>query len=233
MMKAISYHSYQDLLPVFETAYTKNPYDYVKSYHYGSLLLSAGKGELAESVWRGRLTEFQNFGVLWLMQGFYNLGEAYRLQGKYDEALQYIEASIQMMPERPHLLFGLVEIYQDLDTQPERALELTTHVFSRIKEPRFSWLYQRVLWGLALSRHALALANMGRLDEADIFIQRAFDEGDEKYRPMYAEYHHIAGQVRQKQGRMDEAKSYYEQAISIDRDGAIAREAQARLDALT
>lgn len=138
-----------------------------------------------------------------------NLGEAFVLQGRYEQALVSFRAALALDAFSVPALLGLGTVYGQLDRPREQAAALDRLVALEPSHPT-AWR----LYGIALDR-------LGRATEAEACLHRAIEFADFDELPAaYSAFGHLCiGQ-----GRFDEAASAYRTALSYDEGDAEARQ---------
>ena len=198
-----------------------------------ALVLSyAGRYEEAQVVWLEDLELVQNSTSLALGILLANLGYVAERLGDHDRALLLYQASISILPESPIPYRLLVNFYQNQRIHPDRALELSQAMISWMPKRINRLVITRMEEGTIYATHALALANMRQLDEANMYIQKAFDVTDAKFIPSYSHLLRKAGHVKLAQGQAGDAMQLFNQAREIDPHGDTAKLLQHDLDSI-
>ena len=138
-----------------------------------------------------------------------NLGEAFVLQGRYEQALESFLAADALDADSVPALLGLGTVYGQLDRPMLQVAALDRLVALEPSHP--------VAWRL----YGIALDRLGRVAEAEACLHRAiefatFDELPAAYSAF--------GQLCIGQGRIDEAASAFRTALSYDEADAEARQ---------
>ncbi|MDJ0533290.1 MAG: tetratricopeptide repeat protein [Xenococcaceae cyanobacterium MO_207.B15] len=130
---------------------------------------------------------------------YYDLGYAYKQQGKLEEAIAYYQQAIEIDPQYADPHNGLGNVYKGqgkLDeaiSGYEQAIQL---------DPQFVYPHYNL---------GLVYADQGKLEEAIAYYQQAIEID-----PQYADPHNGLGFIYLSQGNLEEAISAYQQAIELD-----------------
>jgi predicted O-linked N-acetylglucosamine transferase (SPINDLY family) len=133
-----------------------------------------------------------------MVEAYLSLGNAFKDQGKLDEAVDCCRQALELKPDFVEAQFNLANALRDLGRLDEavacyrRALELKPNL------PE------------AHSNLGSVLKNQGHLDEAVAYHRRALH-----LKPDYAEAHSNLGNALQAQGKMDEAIACYRRALDL------------------
>lgn len=196
-----------------------------------ALVLSySGRYEEAQDVWMEGLEETQNNISYTLVLFLVNLGYVAERLGNHQRAIQIYESSISILPESPIFYRLLVNFYQNQRIHLDRALELSEEMIARMPKRINRLVINRMEEGSIYATHALALANMDRFEEANTYIQKAYEVTDDKFIPTYSHLLRKAGLVKFAQGKIDEAIKLLNQATEIDPKGDTAKLVQSDLD---
>jgi Tfp pilus assembly protein PilF len=189
----------------------------------GTILGYAGRFDEAETILRESLAAGQKNPMLAASQSvaLENLGWTLFGQGRADEAIQAFEGAIQIRPEGTDSYNGLAWVYLH-QNRAQRALELTSRAMDN-KRKRMR--VDRYVWGEIWANRAWALAQLGRYDEAQDALDRAFRDAERGFKPSLSRLHYCAAQVEQLMGKTDEAVEHLETAQRIDPDGASGKRA--------
>lgn len=197
---------------------------------HGLVLLFAGRYTEAEHLWRTFLAEVHNGSVYYQAIALANLGYALNGQGRSAEALPVLSTAIMLLPENPSVYQALTDHYLLQDRHSDRALELSQVMMRFARKPHFNWLLNSYDWGAKLETRALALATSQQFQEARDLLDRAFHDADAHFQPGIASLHLTAGKIKLLEGHRPEAIDQFNQALSLDPEGAIGQRAR---DAIT
>jgi predicted O-linked N-acetylglucosamine transferase (SPINDLY family) len=129
---------------------------------------------------------------------YLNLGEAYRAQGKLEEAATSYRQAVMLKP-------AFVEAYNNLGNALKDQGKLEEAVASYRQAVAFKPTYAE-----AYNNLGNALKEQGKLEEAVAVYRQAVT-----IRPSYPEAHNNLGCALQAQGRLEEAVSSYQQAVRL------------------
>ncbi len=151
-----------------------------------------------------------------LASEFFNKGYELHLKGKIDEAIEAYKASIGYYPTaKAHTFLGwaysLRGKYEEAIEECQIAIDL---------DPSFGNPYNDI---------GSYLINLGRLDEAIGWLQKAIEAED--YEPRHYPYFNL-GRIYERKGDWFTARSYYEDALKINPDFEPAKNALIRLTAM-
>jgi tetratricopeptide (TPR) repeat protein len=192
----------------------------------GYVLSLAGRFAEAETVWRRGLTESHSSGVYVIAVILANLGESLKRQGKHDEARPLLKAALEMLPENPALYRELAEDNLERGINTDETLILTTAMMQFSSKPRFNIALARHQWASALAMHAWAMAMNSDLDGAKRALKRAVRDDDKHFKPGLAWLQYLAGQIAFISGDNQKARQHFNQAVSLDPQGATGTLAQ-------
>lgn len=147
---------------------------------------------------------------------YFNKAYSLHLKGKIDEAIKNYLLSIENYPTaKAHTFLGwaysLRGRFEDAIKECETAIEL---------DPDFGNPYNDI---------GSYLISLGRLDEAIGWLEKAIEAED--YEMKHYPYFNL-GRIYEKKGYWDTAMKYYEDALSINPDFELAKNAILRLTAL-
>lgn len=138
-------------------------------------------------------------------EAWYNLGVFRREQGELDQAVAAFQRALELDPDAPAVHAALAVTYglQGRDTEAAAALTEANRLDPARAEAARATL-------------ALDLARQGRLDEAERELESLTQNAPT------AETWYNLGLVRARQGRPEDARAAYEQALALDPDHAPA-----------
>lgn len=206
-------------------------------FFLGALAGMRGDAVSAERCFREALVLKPDF-----LQARFNLGIAFRDQGRPDEARAEIEAVVAIEPGHAEACNVLGCLYADLDRLdeaercfrsalmripafPDALANLGNVLCSRQRWEEAIGFYRRALeiapshgvavlnLGNALVSHGGALMKLGRVDEAMASLKQAI-----AMNPAHAEAHALLGGVFRQIGKIYEAEQAYREAIRIRPD---------------
>lgn len=135
--------------------------------------------------------------------GYNNLGNALKMQGKSNEAIKAFNQAIEINPEYVDPLYNLGIVFKDQDRLDE-AVKLFNRVI-RLK-PDYAKAYNNM---------GLALLEQGKPLEALAKYNKALE-----CNPAYAEAYHNKGLIFENEGKLDQALKAYKKAIECRPDYA-------------
>ena len=147
---------------------------------------------------------------------YFNKAYDLHLKGKIDDAIKNYKMSIKYYPTaKAHTYLGwaysLHGKYEDAIEECEIAVELDTD------------------YGNPYNDIGSYLINLGRFDEAIIWLEKASEAED--YEPRHYPYFNL-GRIYEKKGDWVTAMKYYEDALDINPEYDIAKSALLRLTAM-
>ncbi len=151
-----------------------------------------------------------------------------------ENKLRLFEQALKIAPESATVYADLAEFYLDKRIQPERALEVTDAMmnFAPHKPPR-PQLTLNYTWHVVLMVRAWALANVGRFEEANDLLNRVMDVMVDNFYPLNALIYTIAGNIKRLESQIEDAKGYYQRAVTLDPKGLNGRQAAQALSDLS
>lgn len=184
------------------------------------------------SVWGNSESLFQNVLAHYPRShiAHNNIGNVYRLQGRYDDALREYQAALSIVPDEALNNIGNVYRAQGKVDDAARALEQALHVRSQVKTlSNLGALYRKQgKLDEALAQYRKALAIDPESKEAHLGLgvlyatQRMFAQAQVEYRtairidPRYEEAHTNLGAALYAEGKVAEAVDAYTQALSVN-----------------
>ncbi len=190
---------------------------------HGVILLWASRYEEARQTFEQSIGEQRKETMGAGSAALENIGCALAWQGKYDEAIKMFEGSISISAEQAMVYSDLAEalLYQGADLP--RALELTERAWKNYQasfEARWLSRYQA---GQISAVRAWALARLGRYQEAEETLARAFGVADRSFKPVLAGINLRAGYVALVRADNQRAKEYFAQGQQLDPNGHYGR----------
>jgi serine/threonine protein kinase/tetratricopeptide (TPR) repeat protein len=172
-----------------DQALAKNPSLAIAYYHRSWFrFLHGRKGAIEDHLRAQRLDPFNPLHTAWL-------GELYRVEGRFDEAIAEAAKSIEMAPQFPvgHFVLGLAYQDQGLHEKAIEAMKKATEV-----SPAWSWAL-----GMAYARAGRTNEAQKVLDELNklktgpfrafskVVLNTALGKFDEAFRWIHFEPHHV------------------------------------------
>jgi len=147
---------------------------------------------------------------------YFNKGYELHLKGKIKDAIKAYKLSIKFYPTaKAHTFLGwaysLRGKYEEAINECQIAIEL---------DPSFGNPYNDI---------GSYLINLGKLDEAIVYLQKAIEAED--YEPRHYPYFNL-GRIYERRGYWFTARSYYEDALKFNPDFEPAKNALIRLTAM-
>jgi tetratricopeptide (TPR) repeat protein len=195
---------------------------YLYNFYRGLVLKEAGRYQEAESQLIESLKAGLNSNAVFLETVLNQLGYMMLSQQRYDQALQYFEAAVQIRPESSNTYASLADTYLYQGIQPERAMELIEHGVARLNK-------RYPLQGAIGGTRAWALALLGRETEARASLEQALRQKP----PMDAEFNFIAGEVTRLLGNKTEAVSFFSRVLEIESQGMFRNRAERALHTMS
>jgi hypothetical protein len=189
----------------------------------GYVALHKGDFELAKTVWEQTARESSH------VAGIGNLGYCYLCLKQYEDALTIFSYCVEAEPMEANHYRKLLDYYQVTESYPERALETSEAMMKLAREPRLSHFLHRLDWILQLRARALALANVGRYNEAEAIMHLAEKQMRVRFDPIQSELHIAMGDIKAKRGQLTEANKQYQLALKLDPNGYSGKVAQDKL----
>ncbi len=184
--------------------------------HLGVAHLLFAQHQEAYDVLLRSLRDHQNSMTALMVIHLVNLGAALERMGQLDRAMVVFEAAIAIMPESPISYLGLVNSYNNRREFPNRALELSNEMMSRLPDKPNRMVISHVSESQLYAIHALALAQAGHHDDARPYIEKMYDHADEAFVPYYTGFIHQHGMVKAARGDLDGAVKLLYQALELD-----------------
>lgn len=182
----------------------------------GAVLRYAGRLEEAEKAYRTGI----GIGLAkpGLVEALYleNLGDVMLDLRRFRDAAQVFEASTKILPQHSGGYNGLAEVLLRQDRDAERVLELVDKA-TQLKEsnPRMRNIDRHNLANMWANR-ALALAMLGRMDEATSAVAKANDESDPVFIPGLAGTHWRCGLALLRMDQPSQAMEQFRKAAEMD-----------------
>lgn len=190
-----------------------------------------GDLESARGYYRKVLEEVQNCPPATLSLMLTNLA---MVEEDETNKLHFLEEAVKLYPESSIPYRQLALFYLDQSIQPQRAMEVTDAMMNFApRKPlslRFNLNYS---WHVVLLVHAWALAGIGRFEEANALVERAINEMGEYHYPVNALIYTIAGNIKRLESQIEDARAYYQRAVTLDPDGLNGRQAAQALSDLS
>jgi tetratricopeptide (TPR) repeat protein len=207
---------FQEGLKLSEALLKQNPGHPDLLFLKGWIFYQLGQAEAAEKIYRELIENAKKSPPEFIAPCLINLSAALQLQGKYDEALPFLEAAVKIRPEYVTAYREMALWYLEQNLFPERALEMTEVMLHFDKKPRSNFLGQRFMWAWNHAAHALALAKTGQREDALSFMQQAV-EGNDNH-DFVAKWSILLSKadIHRALGDKVEAKAIYQQILAIE-----------------
>ncbi len=191
----------------------------------GAVLAIAGEYEQAEKIARKELARTFDLTTPRAQSLLLNtLGRALTSQGRYEDAIQAIEAAILIRPGWYDLYNALAEAHLMNGTQPELAVKLAE---TAVRQKRRTWfwglLIERDLYGEGYANQAWALMRLHDRKRAHRMLKRAFRWASPRSRHNLAGIHLRAGHVHLLDGDRALAVEHFTKARQIGNRGNYGR----------
>lgn len=140
-----------------------------------------------------------------------------RTQQRYPEAIYFFEKTLELDSSRISAYAGVGGVYLRMESYSNRAVELLDYAVSRATNLRKQLLPASKIEMLA--SRAWALAQAGRIDEAELVLQMALTKVSRKSRPLLALIYLRAAKVKELQNQPTLAREYYHMTVRADAHG--------------
>lgn len=190
----------------------------------GIVLFYGGYPVEAETQWRNLLWNPHNVGGV-LKFTLPNLGLSLVDQGRFAEALPFLESAVKAYPDYGLVYADVADYYMQQEIHLERALELLEIAQANMKKPGSKNSLANFNYSWVITTKAVALALTGNHDRANSEIDHALKNSPDRYPPGLAAVHLNAARVRQIQGNLDEARDHLNHAIQLDPNGRAGKAA--------
>ena len=200
----------------------------------GAALMTAGRYAEAEPILRQAVAEGEH-NPLYRSQVWNvleNLGTTLNGLGRYDEAIQALEAALKLNPNSGWAYARLAESYLLQSIEAERALELLETAQKKKARRPLGLMRDRFVFSEIAMDRAWALALLHRHNEATESMTLAWERAPSKHVPVLGGLHWRAGEVMRLRKDYKAAKRYYQQSLEIDPNGPFNGRAQISLDGL-
>jgi Flp pilus assembly protein TadD len=190
---------------------------------HGVILLWAGRYDEARKTFEESIGEQRKEVTGAGSAVLENIGCTLAWQGHYEEAIKMFEGSIAISQEQAMVYSDLAEALLHQGRDLPRALELTERAWTNQQaslEARWLSSYQG---SQILANRAWALAQLGRYQEAEETLARAFAVADKNFKPVFAGIHLRAGYVMLARGEHAKANEYFAQGQRLDPQGHYGR----------
>jgi|GEM_PF-3235012 len=228
--KGFAQSDYDTALKVVEKQRDGLLYTASRMSMHGSILYFMGRYEEAYDVYIGAIAEQQNNPTSVLSVFMMDLSSLLEVMGNLDRAMIAYQARIAMLPENAGSYLGLVNSYNDRRVYPERAIELGEEMMSHLSDKPNAGIYTPIYQSLMYGAYAVALAQAGRSDEAQVYLDKMYANSDEKLQPYYVRSLRSEACVRIAQGKLEEAIQLLNKAIALDPHGHNAKVLRDDLD---
>lgn len=190
---------------------------------HGVILLYSGRLEEARKIFEEAIVGQRNDGKPAGAMELANIGSVLKCQGKYEEAIKMFEGSIAISQGQAMVYSDLAEalLYKGVDLP--LALDLTERAWKNQQASLESRWLSSHQGGQILANRAWALAKLGRHQEADETLMRAFAVADKSFTPVLAGIHLRAGYVMLARGERSRADEYFTQGHRLDPQGHYGR----------
>lgn len=198
----------------------------------GHMLHALGEFDEAERLMRAMVDDPTQPAILRAVN-LDSLGELLVHREKWSEAEQVLREAIEADPNRGGSYASLAEVLLKRDQNATEALAVLQQALDA--ERRDPNAHTRTKLGNDLrceiyATRASALAQLGRISEAEEEIERALKLEPGKARPEIAEIRWRAGAVFEQLGRPAEARQLYREAAAADPESWIAEQARRAAD---
>jgi tetratricopeptide (TPR) repeat protein len=191
-------HIYRDIETLWIDTIRKNPMSWMAHNNLGVELTRQGRFEEAISHYRETLRLYPSFA-----KAHNNLGFALAQQGKVEEAISYYLEALRLNRNLHKTRVNLDEV---LDKHDELA---------KLIKPEAESLVIPSEYASALSNLGVAMAHLGKFDQATDYCQRALE-----LRPQWSEGQNNLGNALAAQGKFNEAVLHLSQAVELKPDYA-------------
>ena len=188
-------------------------------YSQGTIQWLAGRQKEAEEALRGALSSGQQHADGTQALHLENLAYVLMEQGRYREALQSLEGSINILPDRGGSYLPLAETYLRQNSEPAKALAMADRAIELKEQSPIQKRSNRQAYADAWALRAWALAVLGRRGEASQSIEKALAESDRGDKPYFAGTLYHLGQALISQGDRSAAIEKFSEAKRVDPAG--------------
>ena len=165
--------------------------------------LKDGRAENAINNFNNVLTKYSDVSAQWIRAKFLK-GMAYELEGRYNESLKMFKEVLVRYPKMPYL--------EHLDSAlVETEIGIIYHRLGKKEEAARTW---RTVVEKYPDSHSTAVANylLGKLTAEELRTQLS----QKQISGMYFSYlEYLAGFKSQMDGKLEEAKKYYQKCIEL------------------
>ncbi len=190
---------------------------------HGVILLWAGRYEEARKTFEESIGEQRKEVMGGGSAALENIGCALAWQGNYEESIKMFEGSIAISQQQVMVYSDLAEALLHQGAELPRALELTEHAWENQQASLESRWLSAHQGGQILANRAWALAKLGREQQAEDTLARAFAVADESFTPVLAGIHLRAGYVMLARGEQQKAEEYFKEGQRLDPHGHYGR----------
>ncbi len=203
LVRAIQHHEagrLHEAEPIYRQILAADP-NHVDARHLlGFIANQDGKHQAGAEVLQGALAERLNWAEV-----HYNLGNAWKIRGRLDEAVACYQRALQRQPDFAAAHNNLGVVFQD-----QGKLDHAVACYQRA-------LQQQPDFAAAHNNLGIVLQDQGKLDEAVACYQRAL-----QLIPDNAAVHNNLGNAWMERGKLDEAVACYHRALQLKPDYAEA-----------